>query len=126
LHFCDSSTGVRWQTAWLSSYEAFTAPARRQWQGKKMITVSKFDAADYLDDEEAIAVYPSEALETGDSDHVSHALNTVARAKGMTDVPKEALNGNAKPKFDTIRKLIESFGLRLVAKPMEERKGSSS
>jgi probable addiction module antidote protein len=89
-----------------------------------MITVSKFDAADYLDDEETIAAYLSEALETGDSDYISHALNTVARAKGMTDVAKEAHNGNAKPKFDTIRKLIESFGLRLVAKPMEESKGS--
>ena len=43
-----------------------------------MITVSKFDAADYLDDEEAIAAYLSEALETGDSDYISHALNTVA------------------------------------------------
>jgi DNA-binding phage protein len=42
----------------------------------------------------------------------------------MTDVVKEALNGNAKPKFDTIRKLIESLGLRLVAKPVEESKGS--
>jgi probable addiction module antidote protein len=89
-----------------------------------MIKVSKFDAADYLDDEETIAAYLSEALETGDSDYISHALNTVARAKGMTDVAKEALNGNAKPKFDTIQKLIESFGLRLVAKPMEESKGS--
>jgi DNA-binding phage protein len=33
-------------------------------EGKKMITVSKFDAADYLDDEETIAAYLSEALET--------------------------------------------------------------
>jgi DNA-binding phage protein len=30
-------------------------------EDKKMITVSKFDAADYLDDEEAIAAYLSEA-----------------------------------------------------------------
>jgi probable addiction module antidote protein len=89
-----------------------------------MITVSKFDAAEYLDHEETIAAYLSEALETGDSDYISHALNSVARAKGMTDVAKEALSGNAKPKFDTIRKLIESFGLRLVAKPMEESKRS--
>jgi probable addiction module antidote protein len=92
--------------------------------GKKMMTVSKFDAADYLDDEETIAAYLSEALETGDSGYIAHALSTVAQAKGMTDVAKEALNGNAKPDFETIRKLIETFGLRLVTKPIEENKRS--
>jgi probable addiction module antidote protein len=89
-----------------------------------MVKVSKFDAADYLDHQETIAAYLSEALETGDSDYICHALNTIARAKGMTDVTKEALSGNSKPKFDTVRKAIESFGLKLLAKPMEENKRS--
>ena len=38
----------------------------------------------------------------------------------MTDVAKEALSGNSKPEFDTVRKVIESFGLKLVAEPIEE------
>jgi probable addiction module antidote protein len=89
-----------------------------------MIKVSKFDAADYLDNEETIAAYLSEALETGDIEFVYDALHTIARAKGMTDVAKEALSGNSKPKFDTVRKLMESFGLKLRAEPIEEEKKS--
>ena len=61
-----------------------------------------------------------------------HALNTIARAKGMTDVAKEtglgreslykALGGNTKPEFETVRKVIQSFGLKLVAKPIETKR----
>jgi probable addiction module antidote protein len=89
-----------------------------------MVKVSKFDAADYLDDQETIAAYLSEALEPGDIEFVYDALHTIARAKGMTDVAKEALSGNSKPEFDTVRKVIESFGLKLVAEPVEENKRS--
>jgi probable addiction module antidote protein len=91
---------------------------------KKMIKISKFDAADYLDNQETIAAYLSEALQTGDSEYICHALNTIARAKGMNDVTKDALGGNSKPKFDKVRKVIESFGLKLVAQPIEENKRS--
>jgi probable addiction module antidote protein len=89
-----------------------------------MIKVSKFDAADYLDNQEAIAAYLSEALETGDAAFIYDALRTIARAKGMTDVTREALSGNSKPEFDTVRKVIESFGLKMVAEPVEETKRS--
>ena len=97
---------------------------RRQCRRKKMIKVSKFDAADYLDNQETIAVYLSEALEPGDTEYIYDALHTIARAKGMIDVTGEALSGNSKPEFDTVRKVIESFGLRLVAEPIEENKTS--
>ena len=89
-----------------------------------MVKVSKFDAAGYLDNPETIAAYLSEALETGDSEYIYHALNTIARAKGMTDLAKEQLGGNSKPKFENVRKMVESFGLKLVAKPIEETKRS--
>ena len=89
-----------------------------------MIKVSKFDAADYLDSPETIAAYLSEALEPGDSEFIYVALDTIARAKGMTHVVKGALGGNSKPEFDTVRKIIESFGLKLVAEPIEENKRS--
>ena len=48
---------------------------------QKMIKLSKFDAADYLDHQETIAAYLTEALETADSDYIRHAIDTVARAK---------------------------------------------
>jgi DNA-binding phage protein len=38
----------------------------------------------------------------------------------MTNLAKKALSENPKPKFDTVRKVIESFGLKLVAEPIEK------
>lgn len=97
-----------------------------------MIKLSKFDAADYLDHPETIAAYLTEALETGDAEYLCVALDTIARAKGMTAVSKEtglgraslykALSGNSKPEFDTIQKVIGSFGLKLVAEPIDDQK----
>lgn len=95
-----------------------------------MIKISKFDAADYLKTPEAIAAYLTEALATDDPAYICAALDTVARAKGMTNVAKEtglsreslykSLSGSSKPEFDTVRKLINSFGVRLVAEPIKE------
>jgi probable addiction module antidote protein len=87
-----------------------------------MVKVSKFDAAKYLDSQETIAAYLNEALEPGDSEFIYDTLHTIARAKGMTDVVKEALGRNPKPEFDTVRKVIESFGLKLVVEPIKENK----
>jgi probable addiction module antidote protein len=98
--------------------------------GEQMIKISKFDAADYLKTPEAIAAYLTEALATDDPAYICAALDTVARAKGMTNVAKEtglsreslykSLSGSSKPEFDTVRKLINSFGVRLVAEPIKE------
>src|SRR3954453_1773966 len=102
---------------------------------RKKVKLLKFDAAKYLDHPETIAMYLSEALETGDADYICHALDTVARAKGMTNVAKQtglgreslykALSGNAKPEFDTVRKVIRSFGLKLIAQPIEARRAGA-
>ena len=49
-----------------------------------------FDPAEYLDSDEAMAAYMTEALETGDPGFVVDALGAVARARGMTEVAREA------------------------------------
>lgn len=100
-----------------------------------MTKISKFDAADYLKTPVAIAEYLNEAFESGDTAYISHALDTVARAKGMTNIAKETGLGReslyktfrpgAKPEFDTVRRVINSFGLKLVAEPIEEKKKAS-
>lgn len=53
-----------------------------------------------------------------------HALNTAARAKGMSEVAKNAgvtraslyksLSENGNPRFETIAKIVESFGCKIV------------
>jgi DNA-binding phage protein len=40
----------------------------------------------------------------------------------MANVAKEALSGDSKPEFNTVLKVIESFGLKLVAEVIGENK----
>lgn len=100
-----------------------------------MTKLSKFDAADYLKTPAAIAEYLNEAFESGDAAYIAHALDTAARAKGITNVAKETglgreslyktFKAGAKPEFETVRRVINSFGLKLVAEPIEEKEKAS-
>lgn len=90
-----------------------------------MTKFTPFDAADYLDDEETIAAYLSEALEDTDPDVFLMAIRTVARARGMTQLAKDsglgreslykALAPGAKPRYDTMMKVIRALGVKLHA-----------
>ena len=55
-----------------------------------MPRTTRFDAADYLDDEERQAAYVTAAFETGEADFVRDALGLVARARGMGKIAKNA------------------------------------
>jgi probable addiction module antidote protein len=57
-------------------------------KGKQMANISKFDAADYLRTPEAIANYLIEAFAADDSVYICAALDTIARARGMTNAAK--------------------------------------
>ena len=84
-----------------------------------------FDAARYLTDENAIAEYMTAVLETENTDLLILALSDVARAKGMAQVAKDAglgreslykaLAPGAKPRLDTILKVVRALGVRLSA-----------
>lgn len=90
--------------------------------GSKLTT---FDVAKYLDSNEVIAEYLSQILEDGDMDELLAAIGEIARAKGMTQIAKDtglgreslykSFHAGAKPKFDTIVKVLHSFGIRLRA-----------
>lgn len=87
--------------------------------------LTDFDIADYLDSKEAIREYLSQVLEDGDTDEFLRALGHIARAKGMTEVSnktglgRESLyktfKAGTKPKFETIVKVLDSFGIKLQA-----------
>ena len=59
-----------------------------------------------------------------------NALDTVARAKGIADVSKatglsreslyKTFKETAKPEFDTVRKVMLSLGVKLVAEPIDK------
>lgn len=93
-----------------------------------MVKLANFDAADYLDDEETIAEYLSAALEDPNPDVFLAAIRDVARARGMTQLAKDAglgreslykaLTPGAKPRYDTLLKLLHALGVKLSATPV--------
>lgn len=94
-----------------------------------MTRVSRFDAADYLDDEETTAEYISAALEDPNPDVFLAAVRDVARARGMAQLAKDAglgreslykaLTPGAKPRYDTMLKLLHAMGIKLTASRAE-------
>jgi probable addiction module antidote protein len=96
------------------------------------VEVSKFDAADYLTTPGRVAAYLTEAFETDDPGYILTALDTVARAKGIGDIAKatglarenlyKAFKGTARPEFETVRKVMGSLGVKLVAEPIGDEK----
>jgi probable addiction module antidote protein len=92
-----------------------------------MTKFAAFDAADYLSNEETIAEYISAALEDPDPDVFLTAVRDVARARGMTQLAKDsglgreslykALTPGAKPRYDTMLKLLHALGVKLSASP---------
>jgi probable addiction module antidote protein len=89
-----------------------------------MTAITKpFDPAAYLDTPEAIATYLSEALDTRDPAFVADALGVVARARGMSEVARQAgvsreslyraLSAEGNPEFGTVLKVAQALGVRL-------------
>jgi len=86
-----------------------------------------FDAADYLDSEAAIAEYLTAALEDPNPDIFLVAVRDVARARGMAQLARDAGMGReslykalapgAKPRYDTVLKVLRALGVHLQAQP---------
>jgi probable addiction module antidote protein len=89
---------------------------------------SKYDVAEHLRTPKEMAAYLEACLEeaNGDAAFIAKALGDIARAKGMTQVARDAglsreslykaLSGERSPGFDTIIKVIGALGLELHAK----------
>ena len=93
-----------------------------------MVKTAAFDAADYLNDEETIAAYLTAALEDPNPDVFLAAVRDVARASGMAQLAKDAglgreslykaLTPGAKPRYDTMLKLLHALGVKISATPV--------
>ena len=85
---------------------------------------AKFDAADYLDSEETIAEFLTAALEDENPEVFLAAISAVAKAIGMSAIARsaglgreslyKALAPGAKPRYDTILKVLHGLGLKLT------------
>jgi probable addiction module antidote protein len=86
------------------------------------VKTKPFDPAAYLDSPESIAAYMTDALETGDPAFVADALGVIARARGMSEVAREAgvsreslyraLSPEGNPEFGTVMRVAQALGLR--------------
>ena len=86
-----------------------------------------WDPADHLETEEDMVAYLEAALEENDPALVTAALGDIARAKGMTQVARDAglgreslykaLSPTGNPEFATILKVVAALGLQLHAAP---------
>ncbi|MET0907636.1 MAG: addiction module antidote protein [Tardiphaga sp.] len=95
-----------------------------------MAHFKKFDVADHLNDAETIAAYLTEAFESNDAAIIARSIGTVARSTGMASVADSAgvsreslyksLNGQSKPEFDTVRKVLAALGVKLVVEPIQD------
>ena len=86
-----------------------------------------YDVAEHLRTPEEMAAYLEACLEeaNGDAGFIAKALGDIARAKGMSQVARDAglsreslykaLSGDRSPAFDTILKVIGALGLKLRA-----------
>jgi probable addiction module antidote protein len=94
----------------------------------KVSELPEFDAAEYLNTEEDVAAYLTSVLEENDPALMMAALGDIARARGMSQVAKDAgiarealykaLRPGSAPRFDTISRVCAALGVRLVAQPM--------
>ncbi len=92
------------------------------------IETTKWDGAEHLDSPEAIAAYLEAAFEDGDPQVITHALGSVARAKGITQIAKDtgvtraglykALSTDGDPRLTTLLGVLRSLGLTVSVHPV--------
>ncbi|MDQ1363519.1 MAG: hypothetical protein QG652_1380 [Pseudomonadota bacterium] len=92
-----------------------------------MKKIAAFDAAEYLDNDEVIAEYLNAALEDENPDVFLVAVSDVAKARGIANLARDtglgreslykALAPGAKPRYDTVLKLVRALGVELHATP---------
>ena len=92
----------------------------------KKIETRPWDVAEHLKTEEDMAAYLEAVLEDGDPALISAALGDIARARGMTEIAREAglgreslykaLSPEGNPEFATVMKVLRALGLTLHVK----------
>lgn len=97
--------------------------ARRSAKGRTKTT--PYDVAEHLRSPEDVAAYLDAWLDEAPDDAagIARALGDIARAKGMTQVAKDAglsreslyraLSANGNPSFATVLKVVRALGVKL-------------
>jgi probable addiction module antidote protein len=91
------------------------------------ITVRPLDLADLMTDERTQAFILADTAESGDPQYLAHALGTIARARGMTRVAKDAgvtrealykaLSSEGDPRLSTLLGVMKALNLTMSIHP---------
>ena len=91
-----------------------------------------WDPASHLSTEGDVVAYLEAALQDGDPQLVAAALGDIARAKGMSQIAREAglgreslyksLSSSGNPELATVLKVISALGLQLHVSPTDKAK----
>lgn len=91
------------------------------------VETKKWDIVEHLDTDERIALFLEAVFEDGDPAVIAAAIGDVARARGMSQIAKEAglsrenlyraLSEGGNPEFATILKVIRAIGYDLTVVP---------
>lgn len=91
-------------------------------------TLPVFDPVPYLNSEVAIAQYLSAMMEDNHPGLLAAALGDIAKARGMKEIARDsgitrealykALRPDAQPRFETVSRVCNALGLKLVAQPI--------
>lgn len=86
-----------------------------------------FDASAYLDNEETVVEYLNAAFDQDDPNLMLAAIGDVAKVHGMAQIARDtglgreslykALQPGAKPRFDTVMKVMKALGVKLHVEP---------
>jgi probable addiction module antidote protein len=92
-----------------------------------MRKTTEFDATKYLDSAEMIVEYLNQALASGDTELLLLAIGDAAKAIGMAQIARDTGLGReslykafavgAKPRFDTVLKVLRALGVEMHAYP---------
>ena len=95
----------------------------------KKLETRLWDPAEHLKTDEDIAAYLDAALEDGDPALVVAVLGDIARARGMTQLARDAgvgreslykaLSATGNPEFATVMKVLHALGLQLRVQPTQ-------
>ena len=95
------------------------------------ITTTLFDPAKYLTTPESQAYLLQDAIEEGNPAYLADVLGIIARARGMTQVAKDAgvtrealykaLSPEGDPKLSTLFGVVKALGLKMTLTPVDAK-----
>lgn len=96
-----------------------------------MSTWTRWDAADYIEDDREAAAYLAAALEDGEIADVRNAIAAIVRARGVSAVAREAalsrqtlhaaIGESGNPTLATVLAVVKALGFKLTV--LEETTG---